>query len=392
MFQTRILNRLVLVTLLVALVAGCGGSSTTTGSKSPFKVGAVFSLTGAASAINQTYYHDTQMIVADLNSSGGLNGRQIQVTYENDQSDPAQGVTVAKLLINQVGVHVLLGPIFTPPTVAVASLAQSSQVVMFTPGATASQLTSPLQKYIFTAYPTAQVAANVIVNMMQSMGLKKPGVIVESDTYGDSYLSGLKSSLTGTGVNLADQVSIAAGATDATTQVAQLARDGVDVIIGAAADASMTSVYKAAYQQKVNVPILSVSISAATETLLTSSVPIEVYAPSPLACALTGPCVTSFLQEYKQRYPSDSVAPQTVQGYAAISAFFAALKNAKSDSANDVVQALETSPGYQAAVLPAPIQWTSKDHLGEHTLFLEGFKGGKLYFFGNNINQNHIGG
>jgi branched-chain amino acid transport system substrate-binding protein len=378
---------------LTVVLAACGGSSGTTGqSKQPFKIGSIWSLTGAAAAANVIGYHETQMIVDDINSNGGLNGRRIDVTYEDDQSNPSQGVTAAKLLINNVGVHVIVGPGYTPVALSVSSIAESSNTVLFTPGSIAPQLTNPLQKYIFAANPTTAVVGPDVINLMTSMGFHNPGMIAESDSFGDLAVQATTNALSAKGLKIGSQASIGATAIDATAQVAKMQADGVDVVVGGVDTlGAMTAVLKAMYQQKVTFPYISFVIFGGIDQVL-AQYPVEAYAATPTACPLTSSCAASFVSEYQARYPSDSsILPAAGLEYAAMQAFFQALKQAKSDSADDVVQALETAPAYSNSLLPGPFQWTATSHLGSHLVAFEGFKAGKLYFFGNVINQNHLG-
>jgi branched-chain amino acid transport system substrate-binding protein len=380
----------------VMMLAACSSSSTTSSatqasSKAPFKIGAIMSLTGQEAAVNLLYYHDTQLLVSQFNAHGGINGHPIEVKYTDDQSNPTQGVLDYKELVSE-GYKVILGPIYTAPTVAVAALAQQQGILMFSPGSIAPQLTTPTQKWIFAAYPTASVNGTSVVNMMVSQGFKKPGVIVEDDTYGHNAEAGTKAALSKQNLTFAASTLISNTSTDATSQVLAMKNAGVDVIIGAATDPVMRTIYQAENQQGINIPIIAFGSGPEDTGVLTTSDPVEAYLSTPLACQMSGSCVASYLSTYTATYPTDSQAFQGPEGYAAIDAFFTALKYATGSqpwtSPSAMAQAMETAPAFKSPLVPGTIKWTQTNHLGMNTVYFEGFKGGKLYFFGGNIHDN----
>lgn len=372
------------------LVAACGGgSSASPGTPGTLDIGSIWSLTGNSASSNILNYHVEELVVKDINSHGGINGQTVHVIYGDDQSDPGQGVVAAKVLINQDGIKILLGPGYTPPAVSVAQLAQANNIFMLSPGAQAPQLTSPLQHFIFAAYPTVTTAGQDIFQLMTSMNLSKPGLIAGTDAYGTNTIAATNAALPA-GTKIVAQALLSPTATDATTQVAQMKSAGADVIIGGlSSQAEMASVFKAMDQQGLTIPYIGYTGFGGIEQVL-STYHIEAFYASPLACPITASCVAPFRNTFSAAFPNDPIAVQVFEADAVISAFFEDLKLAKSDAPEDVVKALETAPGYNSPMLPSPVKWTSTDHLGLHTYSFEGFKNGSLFFFGTNINQNHV--
>jgi branched-chain amino acid transport system substrate-binding protein len=86
-----------------------GDGGTTTGGAEPISIGATLPLSGP--------FADTAVFVRDgyrqweqeVNDGDGLLGRQVELTIEDDQSEPAQGVSLLKRLINQQDVDLVLG-------------------------------------------------------------------------------------------------------------------------------------------------------------------------------------------------------------------------------------------------------------------------------------------
>jgi len=70
-----------------ALLAGCGGSSGGGGgSKAPITIGASLSLTGDFSGDGQAFEKGYKLWASEVNSHGGLLGRQVRLDIVNDDS------------------------------------------------------------------------------------------------------------------------------------------------------------------------------------------------------------------------------------------------------------------------------------------------------------------
>jgi branched-chain amino acid transport system substrate-binding protein len=125
------------VALAAGALAACsssGGSSSTgpaasasasgPSSSAPITIGASLSLTGDFSADGQAYKQGYDLWVKDVNASGGILGRQVQLTVLDDKSDANQVVTNYQTLINTDHVDLTFGPfssLLTTPASQVAA-------------------------------------------------------------------------------------------------------------------------------------------------------------------------------------------------------------------------------------------------------------------------------
>ncbi|MBN1629078.1 MAG: ABC transporter substrate-binding protein, partial [Thermoleophilia bacterium] len=96
----------------------------------PIKIGLIASLTGTAAAPMPSMQAMVDFQVESINANGGVNGRPIQIIAVDDKSDPTTAVAVATKLITQDEVVAILGPLSTPPCLAVAPLCEKYQVPM----------------------------------------------------------------------------------------------------------------------------------------------------------------------------------------------------------------------------------------------------------------------
>ena len=113
--------------LTAALLAACGsstaGSSNSAGPKPPILIGASLSLTGDFSADGVAFQKGYELWASQVNSHGGILGRQVKLDILNDNSSPSQVVTNYQKLISVNHVDLTFGPfssLLTAPASAIA--------------------------------------------------------------------------------------------------------------------------------------------------------------------------------------------------------------------------------------------------------------------------------
>jgi branched-chain amino acid transport system substrate-binding protein len=382
--------------LLAAGLSACasGGSSSSSssgGGKSQIVIGGIFELSGPDAVFGQGNLQGAKLAISDINKAGGINGKPVKMLVTDDQSDPATAVAAVRKDVSSNHVSVILGPVFSPVALAVAKAAQSLKVVFYTPGSAAQQLTQPYQKYVFAPNQTQAVGSTAIAKLIHSMSLKKVGFLEETDSYGEETLPSIKSSLAQYGLSINKTETIANDATDATSQMIAFKKAGDDAVVIAVTTAPAIASLKAESQQKIGIPLFAYGggSAPAIDSLAEGDPSLSYYADSPLACYVTGSCAQSAVAAFKSQFNVASPNEFTVAGYVYDLALFTGIKHASSDTADGIVKGLETMGPYHNTVLAFPVTFTGTSHLGIRQTYLYGIKGGKLYFFGNDIAQNN---
>jgi branched-chain amino acid transport system substrate-binding protein len=93
-----------------ATLAACGNGADDSQSKPPIVIGASLSLTGAFSSDGQAFQRGYQLWQSDVNSHGGILGRQVKLIILNDNSSPTTVVTNYQKLITDDHVDLTFGP------------------------------------------------------------------------------------------------------------------------------------------------------------------------------------------------------------------------------------------------------------------------------------------
>jgi branched-chain amino acid transport system substrate-binding protein len=113
-------------TALVVGVAACSSSNSNLSSpsnKAPILIGATLSLTGDFSFDGQAFKQGYELWASDVNSHGGLLGRQVKLIILNDGSNPTTVVSDYQKLISVDHVNLTFGPFSSLLTQPAASTA-----------------------------------------------------------------------------------------------------------------------------------------------------------------------------------------------------------------------------------------------------------------------------
>jgi branched-chain amino acid transport system substrate-binding protein len=82
-------------------------------SSAPIRLGFQLHRTGIGAAYGRWYERTTQAALAALNAAGGINGRPVEVIFEDDGTDPKRGSEVVEKLATQAGCDLIFGPLFS---------------------------------------------------------------------------------------------------------------------------------------------------------------------------------------------------------------------------------------------------------------------------------------
>ncbi|MBC7932675.1 MAG: ABC transporter substrate-binding protein, partial [Rubrivivax sp.] len=139
-----------LIATLLTTLTSCErkGGEIGSGNTGPIKVGIYGDLSGQTSSFGQSTKNGATMAIDEINKAGGINGRQVEFIFEDDQGQPAQAATVVTKLVNQDKVHALLGEVASSNSLAAAPVAQAAKVPMITPSSTNPKVTQ-VGDYIF---------------------------------------------------------------------------------------------------------------------------------------------------------------------------------------------------------------------------------------------------
>jgi branched-chain amino acid transport system substrate-binding protein len=140
------------------------GVSKNSGSGNTIKIGFIGPLTGDAAVYGEPFQKTVQLAVNEINASGGVGSKQIQMIYEDDKCDGRDGADAVQKLVNVDGVQAIVGSMCSSATLAGVPIAAQGKVVLFSPGASSPKLTGA-GPYFFRDYVSDAAQGKVLANV-----------------------------------------------------------------------------------------------------------------------------------------------------------------------------------------------------------------------------------
>ncbi|MGW8209575.1 MAG: ABC transporter substrate-binding protein, partial [Syntrophobacteria bacterium] len=154
------------LTISLVLVFSCAKE------KEPYKVGAVFSVTGRASFLGEPEKKTVEMIAEAINNAGGINGHRLEVILYDDESDETKSVLAVKRLIKKDNVPVIIGPSLSGNTMAVIKVANDEQIPLVSCAAS-NKIVTPVaeRKWVFKVPQSDSHAVEKIYDYLLKNGM-----------------------------------------------------------------------------------------------------------------------------------------------------------------------------------------------------------------------------
>ena len=220
--------------------------------EAPVPVGAALSLTGAAASYGESQQRGLELAEQELAQKGGVT---YDLTIEDDQTDPRQGITVFEQLVEDVSV--IIGPTLSNTAFQAQPIAQEAEVPVLAISNTASGITEQ-GDYIFRDSLTeAQVIPQTIAKAKEVYDLEKVVVMYSNDdAFTESGYEVFASSLEEEGVEVIDTLTFSKSDTDFRSLLTEAKQADPDAIVVSALIEAAIPLVTQARQLGIEAPII----------------------------------------------------------------------------------------------------------------------------------------
>jgi branched-chain amino acid transport system substrate-binding protein len=147
------------------------------------KIGAILSVTGPAAFLGAPEAKTLEMLVAETNKKGGIQGRKVELIVKDSGASPEKAFSFAKQLIEEQKVFAIIGPSTSGESLKIKSLAEESKTILMSCAA-AEEIVIPVAKWVFK---TPQKDRDVVIRIFQQMNkmkISKIGVLSSNTGFG----------------------------------------------------------------------------------------------------------------------------------------------------------------------------------------------------------------
>lgn len=171
-FTPALLGGLVVGTVaLVSAVSGCQRDNAV-------KIGYLGTLSGRHSDLGVAGRDGAVFAVEEINRSGGVNGRPVELVIRDDQGEAE---TARKAVREQIGagVEAIVGPMTSSMAMATVPVVNESPVVMVSPSVSSNELTGKDDNFLRVFPPSGSTARHLAAHVRQGLGLKRVAIIYD---------------------------------------------------------------------------------------------------------------------------------------------------------------------------------------------------------------------
>ncbi|SNX53067.1 ABC transporter substrate-binding protein [Thermoanaerobacterium sp. RBIITD] len=335
--------------MLVSLFSGCTKNTTASSSNSKqINIGAIFELTGQVASYGTSEYNAIKLYIDDVNKSGGVLGKQINLIRADNKSASDESINQATKLTVQDKVVAILGPATTGNTKAASSIALDKKIPLITPSGTSFDVTvdsntNKVKGEIFRTCYTDPYQGKVMGEFAAKDLNAKTAVIYIDDKsdYSKGLAKSFKEQFEKLGGKVIDQEAYVANDQDFKSTLTKIKGLNADVIFVPGYYQDTAKIARQAREMNINTPLLG-GDGWDSPDLLKIAGPAalnNVYYSNHFISSDPDSTVQNFIKRYKDAYGTEPDAFAAL-AYDSAGMLIQAIKNANSEDPAKITDAL----------------------------------------------------
>ncbi len=345
----KFISVMLVAAMAVTALTGCGSNSGSSSKKDADKyyIGGIGPTTGATAIYGTAVKNGAQIAVDEINAAGGINGKQIEYRFEDDQNDAEKSVNAYNTL-KDWGMQMLVGTTTTAPCIAVAGKTASDNMFQITPSASAPDVLSSGNGNIFQVCfidPNQGIASAQYI--AENKLAKKIGIIYDSsDVYSSGIEEKFEAEAKDKGLQIVSKAAFTADSkTDFGTQLQKAKDAGADLLFLPIYYQEASIILKQADTMGYKPKFFGVDGMDGILTVENFDTKLAegVMLLTPFAADAKDKAVQNFVKTYKEKY-KDTPNQFAADSYDAVYALKAAIEESKATpdmSASDMCDALK---------------------------------------------------
>lgn len=342
----------ILAATAVLAVLAAPAAAQNSGSE-PIKVGFFGPLTGPTAQAGQALRNGARTAVDEINESGGLLDRQLEMIEYDDRSSPEQAVRSATKLVQVDNVDVIVGSLHSGNILAAGPVVEESETPLVGAGTSPTWLQQGYT-YFFRALGNGEVATGRLAAYADGQGFEEIALLHSNDEFGNTGAATFQTKAEDLGINIVADESFTHGDRDFTGQIGSIARISPDAVLVWALGDDLGPLTKQMRQLGYFGPILGAESYSLPEAMEIAGSTIDgvVFASQYLVPAspddADDPDIRSFLETYQQKYGEMPASDNAYRGYDAVKVLAEGIRRAGSTegpAVRDAIAAIEDMKG-----------------------------------------------
>ncbi|MCW1409853.1 ABC transporter substrate-binding protein [Rhizobium sp. 1AS11] len=195
------------------------------------KIGVAGPYTGANATFGEQVFSGVSAYVTDVNASGGINGKKIELVKGDDACEPKQAVSVANRFVDQDKVQAVIGHFCSSNTIPASEIYNDAGILEMTPSSTNPTVTDRGFDNLFRGCgrddQQAVVAGAFILDTLKR---DKIALIHDKDTYGQGLVDAVKKTIEARGIKPVMYEGLTRGERDFNALVTKIKSSGANAV------------------------------------------------------------------------------------------------------------------------------------------------------------------
>ena len=372
--------------ILRAAVAAlaCGLLSSAAFAQAPIIIGASTPLTGPVSHYGQHARWGAEMAIAEANAKGGVNGRKIEIDFQDNRCNPAETVKSVTQMLATKKYAAIFDGLCSSAALAIMPLVERAKVPFIIANASATSIAEKSgeggNKWTFKVNPTDASMLDALVGWLDKEGKAGNIAFLGEDTdYGRAGSSGFESALAKHGKKLVMADYFQKGTADYTAVLTKIKAKKPSMVAFYLIDADFQNGIKQWFTMGGGIPLTGrVLVEQVPKEILASGFLDGTTAVQPYDVSVDTPANKTFVEAFTKR---NNEAPMLIsfESYETINILIEAMKRSGDATPEKIRDAL-TQTKYPSML--GPTLEFDKNNLIHNNAVVFGIKGGKVIILG----------
>lgn len=273
---------------------------------------------GPASALGLGMREGILASFNEANTTGGVNGRRLELVSYDDGYEPEKAIANTKRLIND-GVFALVGEVGTPTSNAAQPITTEAGVPFIGPFTGAAFLRNPsLGNVINIRGSYDQETEAWIEHLTTDLGVSRIAILYQDDTFGRAGLSGVSKAMEKRGMKLVAEGTFERNTTAVKTALLAIRKAGPEAVVMVGPYKPCAEFIKLAHRLKLDAVFVNISFvgaNALAKELGEDGKGVVVTQVVPFPGDMSIPLVARYQKALKAANPDAQIGFVSLEGY-----------------------------------------------------------------------------
>jgi branched-chain amino acid transport system substrate-binding protein len=281
-----VLSGAALLVFLCTLLVSCSRSA------APLVIGGAGPWKEGYGAMNKL---GIELAIAEINSRGGIKGRQLHVVLQDDEGKGERAAEIAAEFVNTPELMAVVGHVNSGAMVAASHVYDGALAAVATT-ATSPELTG-ISPWVFRVISSDSANGIALAKFASQLGHRRAAILYENNSYGRGLAGSFQRNFAGEVVTIDP---IPDGASDLEPFVSYYVRKNVDIVFSAGTDGSGVALLREARRQNYHAAFLGGD--GWTGITNDTSAAEGVYVGAPFTAEDQRPEAQRFVRTFRQKY------------------------------------------------------------------------------------------